>query len=57
VANTQADKIRQASLQILNEWLESCTRNKKISRNTVAMGIVTLNHLRQACPITREVVI
>lgn len=43
--------------QILDDWLQSCTRNKKISRNTVAIGVVVLNHLRQACPVAREAVI
>ncbi|MBX3054339.1 MAG: DUF4928 family protein [Caldilineaceae bacterium] len=43
--------------QILNEWLDSCTRHGKIARNTVAIGIVVLDHLRRACPVSRDEVI
>jgi hypothetical protein len=39
---------------ILRQWLTSCTRSGKVSRNTVAVGIVVLNHLRSKCPLTRE---
>lgn len=49
--------IKKESRQILVKWLESCTRNKKISRNTVAVGIVVLDHLRRACPVSRDEVI
>lgn len=48
---------KKESRQILDKWLESCTRNKKISRNTVAVGIVVLDHLRQACPVSRDKVV
>ncbi len=50
-------EIKKASRQILDKWLETCTRNKKISRNTVAMGVVVLDHLRRACPVLRDDVI
>lgn len=53
----QIETIKQQSRQILADWLESCTRHKKISRNTVAMGIVVLDHLRRACPVSRDEVI
>lgn len=52
-----SEGIKKESRQILDKWLESCTRNRKISRNTVAMGIVVLDHLRQACPVSRDEVI
>lgn len=39
--------------QILNSWLNSCTRNGKISRNTIAVGIVVLDHFKRACPINK----
>lgn len=45
------------SHQILDTWLESCTRHGKISRNTVAVGIVVLDHINRVCPVTREMVI
>ena len=51
------DKIKRESHEIFTEWLESCTRNNKISRNTVAMGIVVLDHLNRNCPVLRDDVI
>ena len=51
------DKIKRESHELLQTWLESCTRNNKISRNTVAMGIVVFDHLRKACPVSRNDVI
>ena len=55
--NAQIEAIKQQSRQILNEWLESCTRRGKIARNTVATGIVVLDHLRRAYPVLRNEVI
>ena len=49
--------LKQESLDILAQWLESCTRNNKISRNTVAIGIVVLDHLRRNSPVLRKDVI
>ena len=51
------EEVKQQSRQILSKWLESCTRHGKIARNTVAMGIVVLDHLRRACPVSRDEVI
>ena len=51
------EKLRQKSHDILAKWLESCTRNKKISRNTVAMGIVVFDHLKKHSPVSRNDVI
>ncbi|MFZ5822697.1 MAG: DUF4928 family protein [Chloroflexota bacterium] len=48
------NSLQQESLDILNNWLESCTRNNKISRNTVAMGIVVLDHLKRKSPVSRD---
>ena len=39
---------------ILDDWLATCTRNKKISRNTVAMGVVVLDRLSETCTLRRE---
>jgi hypothetical protein len=36
---------------IVAEWLKTRERAKKISRNTIAVGIVVLDHLRRECPI------
>lgn len=48
------EQIKQEARHILDDWLNSRTRNKKISRNTIAVGIVILDHLRGQCPATRE---
>jgi hypothetical protein len=42
-----ADSIRSA----VNQWLECCRRHGRISRNTVAVGIVALDHLVRKCPL------
>ena len=52
-----SERIKKESRQVLDKWLESCTRNRKIARNTIAMGIVVLDHLRQDCPLSRDQVI
>jgi len=57
VMSNQAEIIKQESHQILDHWLESCTRKGKLSRNTIAVGIVVLDHLRKSCPVAREEVI
>lgn len=54
---THIEAIKQDSREILAEWLASCTRHGKISRNTVAVGIVVFDHLRRACPVIRDEVI
>ncbi len=55
--NPEYEVTRQQGHQILSDWLASCTRHGKIARNTVAMGIVVLDHLRRTCPVLREQVI
>ena len=55
--NAASEQIRRKYFRILQEWLESCTRRGIISRNTIAVGIVVLDHLRQRCPVLREEVI
>lgn len=42
---------RNPIIEPLTEWLLSCTRRGDISRNTIAVGIVVLNHLRLKCPV------
>jgi len=49
--------IKNESHEILAKWLESCTRNNKISRNTVAIGIVVFDHLKRNSPVSRDDVI
>lgn len=38
--------------KIVEAWLQSCQRKGKISRNTIAVGIVVLDGLRSECPVT-----
>lgn len=51
------ENLKRECHDILAKWLESCTRNNKISRNTVAMGIVVLDHLKRNSPVSRDDVI
>ena len=51
------DSVRKESRQILDAWIASCTRGGKVSRNTVAIGIVVFDHLRKACPVSKNDVI
>lgn len=50
-------EIAQHCQQLLTDWLASCTRHGKLARNTVAIGVVVLNHLRRACPVARDQVV
>jgi hypothetical protein len=36
------------------EWLTTRERAKRISRNTIAVGIVVLDHLRRQCPTSPD---
>jgi len=40
--------------RVIKDWLADSTRVKNISRNTLAVGIVVLDHLRRKCPVSRE---
>lgn len=44
--SNELDDIRGSSRQTLDEWLISCKRRGRISRNTIAIGIVVLDWLR-----------
>ncbi|MBI5473677.1 MAG: DUF4928 family protein [Ignavibacteriae bacterium] len=57
MVSSQAHKTKSEVESILKEWLESCTRGGKISRNTVAIGIVVLDHLRRRCPTSKDAVV
>jgi Domain of unknown function (DUF4928) len=41
--------------QIVQEWLDSRIRSGKISRNTIAVGIVVLDKLLENCPLTEDI--
>lgn len=51
------EKTRTESLRALKAWLASCTRGGRISRNTVAIGIVVLHHMQLELPLSRADVI
>jgi hypothetical protein len=51
------ENFKQESHEILARWLESCTRNNRIARNTVAMGVVVFDHLKKNIPVLRDDVI
>lgn len=51
---SELETIEQQSHSILKNWLDSCTRGGKVSRNTVAIGIVVFDHMRQGLPVPRE---
>ncbi|MHB0989368.1 MAG: DUF4928 family protein [Bellilinea sp.] len=40
--------------QELEKWLNSCVRGKRISRNTIAVGIVVIDHLRVQGPVSKN---
>lgn len=42
---------------IFRNWLDSCVRKGRLSRNTIAVGMVVLDHLRQKCPLLKSDVI
>lgn len=37
----------------LRQWLEACSGMHAVSRNTICIGIVVLDHMRTRCPVTR----
>ena len=53
----KTDVIEKESRDILKSWISSCTRSGRVSRNTVAVGIVVLDHLKKVCPLSRANVI
>lgn len=40
-----------------SEWLGSCKRKGNVSRNTLAVGLVVLQSLREKCPLGRDDII
>jgi len=57
MAKTPVEVVKQQSHQILAQWLTSCTRGGNVARNTIAIGIVVLDHLRRRCPVSRAAVL
>lgn len=58
-AMMQSEQIRWEAQQRLNNWLTTCTRKGKLSRNTIVVGLVVLHHLKNAedLPLSREAVL
>jgi hypothetical protein len=54
MSDTTINELKEESHQILQNWLQSCTRHGRLSRNTIAVGIVVLHHLRNKCPVTPD---
>ncbi len=50
-------EITERSHQLLHDWITSCTRANKISRNTIAVGIVVLDHMSMKSSINPHDVI
>jgi hypothetical protein len=50
-------QVREKAHQTLTDWLASCKRGGKLARNTIAVGIVVLDHLRNKSPVIPEEVI
>lgn len=48
---------QERNRQILADWLKSCTRGGKLSRNTIAIGIVVLDWLRSAQVVSPDIVL
>lgn len=49
--SASVDEVREQSFRLLEEWLKSRKRRGMVSRNTIGVGIVVLDHLRRQCPI------
>lgn len=41
------------SSEVFKSWLDSCVRKGRLSRNTIAVGMVVLDHLREECPVVK----
>lgn len=54
MSKTESKIVQEQAHRVLKYWLASCTRRGKISRNTLAIGIVVLDHLRRKSPLRPE---
>lgn len=50
----ELSRITNKARVVLKKWLVSCTRKDRLSRNTIAVGIVILDSLREKCPRERD---
>ncbi len=49
--------LKKESIDALNEWIDFCTRSGKISRNTIAVGLVVLHHLKEKTIVDKNEVV
>ncbi|MFY9553496.1 MAG: DUF4928 family protein [Blastocatellia bacterium] len=54
MSRIETARLAEEANRILTDWLAYCTRGKKVSRNTLAVGIVVLDHLRRQRFLTKE---
>lgn len=54
MTSNQITAVREEGARIIEDWLRSCTRGGRIARNTIAVGIIVLDHLKRTCPISRS---
>jgi hypothetical protein len=51
------EAVEMRATALFNNWIQSCIRANKLSRNTIAVGIVVLDHLINKCPVLPHEVI
>lgn len=49
-----SEKLNRKLMGMFDKWLDSCVRRGRIARNTIAVGMVVLDHLRQKCPVRQD---
>jgi hypothetical protein len=49
-----SEKMNQKLTGIFQAWFDSCVRRGRVARNTIAVGMVVLDHLRQKCPVRQD---
>jgi len=52
--NETLESKEQHFMNILENWLTTCKRGGKFSRNTIAVGLVVIDHLHNGCPVRPE---
>ena len=55
--NSELESLEKQYKSAINEWLSSCKRNGIISRNTIAVGLVVIDHLDRNCTVKKDDVI
>ncbi|MDD5369722.1 MAG: DUF4928 family protein [Anaerolineaceae bacterium] len=55
--NEISESVEEQCRNVLENWLASCIRGGKLSRNTIGVGLVVIDHLRGSCPALKTDVI